>query len=110
MNAYSRNRKRRSNRRKTSQQNICNSGFPTPNEIPTSCGYVKNANPTDIPSPSKKRKLSTQDVPGPSSYHTKNAQQMPNSTPMSEFYHSLLESSYEDDLNCMYKLHFILFT
>lgn len=96
-----RNRKRRSNRRKTSQ-NVCNTGFTPVNEVPTNCTFVMNTPTTDTASP-KKRKFSSQDVPGPSS-HTKNSNQMPNETPMSEFYHSLLESSYENDFNCKFRI------
>lgn len=90
-----RNRKRRSNRRKTSQ-NVC--GFTPVNDVPTNCTFAMNTPTTDTASP-KKRKFSSQDVPGPSS-HTKNSNQMPKESPMSEFYHSLLESSYENDFNC----------
>lgn len=96
MFTFRRNRKRRSNRRKTSQ-NVCNTGFTPVNDVPTNCTFVMNTSTTDTSSP-KKRKFSSQDVPGPSS-HTKNLNQMPNETPMSEFYHSLLESSYENDFN-----------
>lgn len=59
-------------------------------------------NPPEPASPSKKRKLSTHaDLPGPS--YTRSTQPIPKDTPMSEFYHSLLESTYEDDMNCTYK-------
>lgn len=107
-----RNRKRRSNRRKATQQqnvqsmqNVCNAGLAPLNEVATTfdvnpnTSYVMNQNAADTSSPSKKRKMSNQDLPGPSSYHTKNS---PNQTPMSEFYHSLLESSYQDDFNGMF--------
>lgn len=105
-----RSRKRRSNRRKATQQNmqsmqnVCNAGLAPLNEVATSfdvnpnSSYVMNPNAPDTSSPSKKRKLSSQDLPGPSSYHTKNS---PNQTPMSEFYHSLLASSYQDNFNGM---------
>lgn len=55
----------------------------------------------DSTSPGKKRKLSTHaDLPGPS--YAKCTQPIPKDTPMSEFYHSLLESTYEEDMNSMY--------
>lgn len=106
-----RSRKRRSNRRKAAQQtmlNVCNAGLAPLNEVtknfdalPNS-SYVMSQNTViDNPAsnPIKKRKFSSQDVPGPSSYYTKGS---PKQTPMSEFYHSLLESSYHDDFNCTY--------
>lgn len=106
---HRRSRKRRSNRRKATQQNmqnVCNAGLAPLGEVAatyemnTNSSYVMNTNATDASSPMKKRKLSSQDVPGPSSYNTKSS---PNEAPMSEFYHSLLESSYQDDLNCKSK-------
>lgn len=54
-----------------------------------------NASAADTSSPSKKRKLSSQDLPGPSTNKS-------NDGPVSEFYQSLLESSYQDDLDSMY--------
>lgn len=106
-----RSRKRRSNRRKTAQQtmlNVCNAGLAPLNEVapnfdvlPNS-SYVVNQNAaTDNAAINlnKKRKFSSQDVPGPSSYHTKGS---PKEAPMTEFYHSLLESSYHDNFNCTY--------
>lgn len=56
---------------------------------------MMNASAADTSSPSKKRKLSSQDLPGPSTYKS-------NDGPVSEFYQSLLESSYQDDLDSMY--------
>ncbi|XP_031630352.1 OVARIAN TUMOR DOMAIN-containing deubiquitinating enzyme 6 isoform X2 [Contarinia nasturtii] len=99
----SRSRKRRSHRRKASQQNVCNAGIASLNEVATSyemnpnSSYVMNSNSNaDASSPSKKRKVSSQDLPGPSTYYASS-----NDAPMSEFYQSLLQSSYQDDLNCM---------
>lgn len=80
---------------------MCNAGLAPLNEVPTSyemnsnSSYVMNASAADTSSPSKKRKMSNQDLPGPSSCKS-------NDTPVSEFYQSLLESSYQDDLNSMY--------
>lgn len=106
---FRRSRKRRSNRRKASQhqqqqqqqqQNACNAGLAPLNQVDTNyemnsnSSYVMNASGADTSSPSKKRKMSNQDLPGPSSCKS-------NDEPMSEFYKSLLESSYQDDLNCM---------
>lgn len=101
---YRRSRKRRSNRRKAQQsmQSACNAGLAPLNEVATNCevnansSYVMNTNTADTSSPIKKRKLSSQDLPGPSTYYTKSTS---DKTPMSEFYHSLLESSYQDDLS-----------
>lgn len=110
-----RSRKRRSNRRKTAQQtmlNVCNAGLAPLNEVtenfetlPNS-SYVMNPNTVTenlASNTTKKRKFSSQDVPGPSSYYTKGS---PKQAPMSEFYHSLLESSYHDNFNGTYILHF----
>lgn len=118
---FRRSRKRRSNRRKTAQQtihanlqniqNVCNTGI-TLNDMATTfdgnpnSSYVINQNAPDNSSPSKKRKISSQDVPGPSSYYTKGGSSK--EIPMTEFYHSLLESSYHDDFNRKYlKLKFL---
>lgn len=88
-------------------QNVCNAGLAPLKEVatnfdvnPNNSSYVMNQNAPDTSSPIKKRKLSSQDLPGPSSYHSKMST---NQTPMSEFYHSLLESSYQDNFNG--KLH-----
>lgn len=107
-----RSRKRRSNRRKAAQQTmlnaVCNAGHAPINEVTKSfdmlpnSSYVMNQNTvtdTIASNSNKKRKFSSQDVPGPSTYYTKGS---PKEAPMSEFYHSLLESSYHDDFNCMY--------
>lgn len=123
LNFIRRSRKRRSNRRKAAQQqtmlNVCNAGLAPLNEVtknfdtlPNS-SYVMNQNTvnnvTDNLASSntivKKRKFSSQDVPGPSSYYTKGS---PKQTPMSEFYHSLLESSLHDDFNCTYSFTLFL--
>lgn len=64
--------------------------------MPTGCSYT-----SDVSSLGKKRKLSSPDVPGPSHDSKSPHQQQPTKeTPMSAFYHSLLESSYADNLNC----------
>lgn len=82
---------------------MCNAGLASLNEVATSyemnsnSSYVMNASAADTSSPSKKRKLSSQDLPGPSSCKS-------NDTPVSEFYQSLLESSYQDDINSMYQM------
>lgn len=108
-----RNRKRRSKRRKAAQQtmlnSMCNAGLAPLNDVtkgfdmlPNS-SYVLNQNTAAENHASnlnnKKRKFSSQDVPGPSTYYAKGS---PKQAPMSEFYHSLLESSYHDNFNRMY--------
>lgn len=86
-------------------QNVCNAGLASLNDVSpkyemnTNSSYVMNPNATDATSPGKKRKMSSQDLPGPSSCHGKTS---PKQAQMTEFYHSLLESSYQDDLNSMY--------
>lgn len=109
---HRRGRKRRSHRRKTPQQPTCNTSFSSMNEPtppqPTSCPYVMdNENTTEPMSPGKKRKLSTHtDLPGPS--YTRSTQPIPKDVPMSDFYHSLLESTYENDMRCMYYIERII--
>lgn len=103
-------RKRRSSRRRTPNHNNSNnsssssSGFS--NDVPGDCilptDYVHESNQcTDDAGHSKKRKVMHQDVPGPSSCYNKSS---PSDTekPMSDFYHSLLESSYADETNGNY--------
>lgn len=87
--------------------NVCNAGLAPMNEVTKNFDTLPNSsyvmNPNTVvtenlaPTAIKKRKFSSQDVPGPSTYYTKSS---PKQAPMSEFYHSLLKSSYHDDFNC----------
>lgn len=127
-NQHNQGRKRRSNRRKNSN-NSCNNNnnnsnnnssssksnhFP-PTENNTcalnNANYVvENVGPGEFVS-GKKRKISSQDVPGPSSHYSanKSPQNPTNDVPMSDFYHSLLESSYSDTTKGTVESHCVTF-
>lgn len=100
-------RKRRSNRRRTPNNNNNNNSSINSfsNDVPSDCmspEYARDSNQCkEDADHSKKRKLMHQDVPGPSSCCNKSSPST-NDKPMSDFYHSLLESSYADATNGMY--------
>lgn len=100
-------RKRRSNRRRTPNNgnNSSSSSSSFPKDVPSDCiaptvHDSNQCNPDDA-GHSKKRKVMNQDVPGPSSRYNKSSPSN-NDKPMSDFYHSLLESSYADATNGNY--------
>lgn len=73
-------------------------------EMNPNSSYVMNPNSNaDTSSPTKKRKVSSHDLPGPSTDYYASS----NDAPMSEFYQSLLESSYQDDLSCKLTNNFL---
>lgn len=96
LNAQYQSRKRRSNRRKHS-----NSKNFVAHDVPNSgCMSATNyeSNCSDDSSPNRKRKVSSPVVPGPSRYNAnmKSPPQPQTEESLSEFYHSLLESSFSE--------------